>query len=361
MIYYLAHSYWILKRSRTDIVEKLNTDFKISSICPLSEGDIEKNKTYFEKINWEIDRTKLLDTNSLIKLRKILNSICDESIIHIFTIKSLYIFIISTIFLKKKFKVIVSITGLGFIFADSFLAKILKNLVRPIILLRINKIVQLIIFQNKSNMETFTKYSNYKNNLKIIEGSGLNISDFKTKNDNELKKIIFVGRLMREKGIYEYIEIAEKLQGRNDIDFFIAGSPDFGNKSSVSKEEFKIIQNNPNIKYLGEIDVNNRLHEFDILIQPSYHEGFSRILIEGIYVGLYCIANDIPGMNEIINKTKFGDLIHGNNIDDYIKSIEKLSDRIPYEKFINAREKIMMNYSVQAISNEFRKIYNEYT
>ena len=43
-------------------------------------------------------------------------------------------------------------------------------------------------------------------------------------------------------------------------------------------------------KYLGNIDIPNELFKYDILINPSHHEGFSRVLLEGAYVGLYCIA-----------------------------------------------------------------------
>ena len=44
--------------------------------------------------------------------------------------------------------------------------------------------------------------------------------------------------------------------------------------------------------------------KYDLLINPSHHEGFSRVLLEGAYVGLYCIANDIPGTRNIIKNCK---------------------------------------------------------
>lgn len=361
MIYFLAHWDWILERSRSDIVDAIKNDYKIISICPLKENKKNIEKIYYKSIHWDLNRTKTFNLIGVFKLRKIIGMIEKGSILHIFTIKSLFLFLLSSIFLKKDFKIIASVTGLGYLFAGTKLGTFLKIILRPFIILKINNLIDILIFQNRENLDEFLSYSKFNGKVKIIEGSGLMTTDFKIKkNKNALKKIIFVGRLMREKGIYEYIEIADKMKVRTDMEFFIAGTPDFGNKSSINEEDFERIQNNPNLKYLGEIDVNSRLQEFDILIQPSYHEGLSRILIESIYVGLFCIANDIPGMKEIINKTQLGVLIKNNNIDSYINSIENLRKGVPDNQFYDARKIISTNYSVQAISNKFKKIYDEY-
>ena len=93
------------------------------------------------------------------------------------------------------------------------------------------------------------------------------------------------GRLMREKGINEFLEIAEEFVDDDRVLFFIAGKPDFGNKSSLNAIQFEQLQKNPSVNYLGEIDVQKELSKYDLLLQPSYHEGFSRILIESIYFG----------------------------------------------------------------------------
>ena len=361
VIYFIAHSDWILQRSRADMVNYLKEYFNITSICPIGDNKSEISQTYQNFIDWQINNKKLLDIVGVFNLRKILKNIESNSLIHIFTIKSLFLFIFSTLFFKKKFEVIVSITGLGYLFGNTLLGNILRGLIKPIIKYKINKEVDTIIFQNKTNYSDFLKYSNYKNNVRIIEGSGLNTGVFKQK-ENQIKKnkIIFVGRLMREKGIYEYLAIADNMKENNNVSFHIAGKPDFGNKSSLNLKEFEELKNNPNINYLGEIDVQKDLHDFDILIQPSYHEGFSRVLLESIYSGLFCIVNDIPGMNEIISKTKFGLLIKENNIDLYI---DEINNYLNGEYTLNheyAAQVIEENYSVKAISDKFKELYYEF-
>ena len=361
MIYYLAHSDWILKQSRADIVKSLDTKFKITSICPLEDNSEEVINNYHKSILWNTNKNIFFDVLGIIQLRKILSKIDKSDTLHIFTIKSLYMFIFASIFYNKEFKVLVSITGLGFLFANTLLAKVIKFLTRFLIILQINKKVDLIIFQNIKNKKDFIKYSKYSNKTRIVEGSGLNTKKIKIKiNTNPKTKVIFVGRLMIEKGIYEYIKIAKIMNEDSNLEFYIAGKPDFGNKSSISEEELENIKNSPYVDYLGQINVYEELCNYDILIQPSHHEGLSRILLESMYAGLYCICNDIPGIKEIIMKTNFGLLIRNNNIESYVDAIKSFNSDNELSNYENAKNIINSDYSVEAIAKEFNKIYDEF-
>ena len=84
----------------------------------------------------------------------------------------------------------------------------------------INKNIDVLIFQNELNKEIFIKYSKFKNRIEIIEGSGLNTNELKIKSTfNKKTKVIFVGRLLKEKGIFEYLKIAKSFSGSEDIEF----------------------------------------------------------------------------------------------------------------------------------------------
>ena len=221
MIYFLAHWDWILERSRSDIVTNIEKEFQITSICPLEDYSEEIIQTYSNSINWNVSRKKILDLFGIFNLSKILKKIDKNDIIHIFTLKSLFLYIIATIFTQKKYRVVASITGLGFLFAETKLAIILKFLIRPLIILKINRVVDVLIFQNDSNMQEFLEYSNFKNKAILLEGSGLNTNKIKIKEKiNNPLKIIFVGRLMIEKGIKEYLELINELSNRVNLNFY---------------------------------------------------------------------------------------------------------------------------------------------
>ena len=116
----------------------------------------------------------------------------------------------------------------------------------------------------------------------------------------------------------------------------------------------------PALQYLGEIDINSELHDYDILILPSYHEGFSRILLEAAYTGLYCMVNDIPGTRNIISTTNCGILIKENNVEQYVSELINISKRLPEINRSNIREIITENYSVEAIAFRMANLYKEY-
>lgn len=360
MIYFLAHWDWVLERSRADIVELIKKDYKIISICPLKENKENIKKIYSESINWNLNRTKTLDLIGVLNLRKILLKLEKGSTVHIFTLKSLFIFLLSSVFLNKEIKIIASVTGLGYLFAGTTLSKFLKFLIRPFIILKINKKIDFLIFQNKENLDEFQSYSKFTGKIKIIEGSGLNTEKIiKKDNFNKIPNIIFVGRLLYEKGIREFLELIELVKNTYEVNFFVAGKPDFGNKSSISKNEFDVLSNNKNLTYLGEIDVYTELHKYDILIQPSYHEGFSRILLEGIYTGLWCMSNDLPGTKKIIEETSCGKLISNNSLSEYLNGIDYYFKNFEKQNLLNARIIIEKKYSASSISNEFKEIYND--
>ena len=61
--------------------------------------------------------------------------------------------------------------------------------------------------------------------------------------------------------------------------------------------DLEIIKKEDNLKYIGSINVEKDLFNYDISIIMSKYEGFSRILLESLCVGLFCISNNIPGTN----------------------------------------------------------------
>ena len=361
MIYFLAHWDWVLERSRADIVELIKKDYKIISICPLEENKKNIEKIYTESINWDLDRTKTLDLIGILNLRKILGKLEKGSIVHIFTLKSLFLYLISTLFLKKELRIIASITGLGYLFAGTKLGSFLKFLIRPFIILKINKVTDFLIFQNIENLNEFISYSKFNGKVKIIEGSGLSTEKIIKKNNfNKVPNIIFVGRLLYEKGIREFLKLIDLIKNNYEVNFFVAGKPDFGNKSSINKNEFNALCNNNNLTYLGEIDIYSELYKYDILIQPSYHEGFSRVLLEGIYTGLWCMSNDLPGTKKIIEETKCGKLISNNNLNEYLEGLDDYFENYEKQDYQKARLIIEQKYSTTSILNQMKDIYYEF-
>lgn len=353
MINYIAHWDRILIQSRVEIINELQ-DYKFRAICPMGKSS-NISDHYSENIHWRISKTKFFDINAIFKLKRILDTLEENSIIHVFTLKSGFFFMIAAYFSKKNFNSTLSITGLGYLFSNRLNTKLIKFFLKPIFVWLINKTFKNIIYQNSSDENLFNKYSKFTNNSYLIESSGLQGSQYLLKEKfNKQLKILLAGRLLEDKGIKKYIDLASQMNSDN-VKFYLAGELDEGNPKSLTRRDLEDIKKNKFVEYLGYLDLKKELQEYDVLISLSDHEGFSRILLEAVYVGLYCIAYKNSGTEFIEN--------FQNTITVDSKDLELINDEITNvlntEKSVslNNREIIIKEYSTKNIANSFNEIY----
>lgn len=179
-----------------------------------------------------------------------------------------------------------------------------------------------IFFQNQSNYKLFLSKRMILNDKGIvIPGSGVNIEKFrplqKSKNTEKIK-FIFIGRIMKEKGIEEYLEVAKRIAKKQPkAEFQILGS--------YEEAKYKDIVGKCNaVRYLGRsIDVRNEIKEVDCIIHPSFHEGMSNVLLESAAMGKPLIASNIPGCKEVVEHGKNGYLFEVKSPGDLERQVEK--------------------------------------
>ena len=114
--------------------------------------------------------------------------------------------------------------------------------------------------------------------------------------------------------------------------------------------------------YLGNVDdLQNKLLEYDIAVTTSYHEGFSRFLLESSYVGLYCLSNYLPGTEAILKNNLNGKLINNNNIDEFVVEIINYAtkDTIDEGAILEQRRFINKEFSIEKVTQEFVDIYSK--
>lgn len=255
---------------------------------------------------------------------------------------------------KFKVPVIMNITGLGSSFANEKLKIVVKRMYKY----ACDK-AEVIFFQNKSNQDFFIV-----NNLvdeakaKLIPGSGVNVEKFvpmeKTVKDDVIR-FLFIGRIMKEKGIEEYLQAAETITNKYlNVEFQILGS--------FEEERYKdmiLHKTNEKIRYLGSsYDVRKEIKEIDCIVHPSYHEGMSNVLLEGAAMGKPLIASDIPGCREIIEDGYNGYLFNVKSV----KSLEqKLVQFIELDKKsrelmgINSRKKVEREFDRSIVIDAYIK------
>lgn len=346
----------VYKFRRELIIELLNLNYKVKVISPENEEDkyylnnlkkmgvdieiiamVRRGKNIFQEIKTLIDIYKSINKQ---KFDKILT----------YTIKpNIYGGLICSVL---KIKYIPTITGLGSSFENK---GILKK-----IAIKLNKLAlinaQTIFFQNLDNFNIYKEKKIITNQkIQIVNGSGVNLKKFKGEilKKNEIK-IIFIGRIMKEKGIDEYIDAAINIHKDNEnVKFFILGQ--YEEKSYINKiinlEKRKII------KYLGvSTDIRKELKDINCIVNPSWHEGMSNVLLEGGSMKKFLIGSNITGCKEIIINNETGFTFKVKNKEDLKNKIKKFINlsNSDYEKYIEKQYKhIKLNFNRENIIKKY--------
>ena len=148
----------------------------------------------------------------------------------------------------------------------------------------------------------------------------------KTKLELKPEDIIigFVGRLSKDKGIDILLEAFNKLSKTySQIKLLLAGP--LVKEDKFSEASLHQLQNDERVSYVGKlIDVVPVYAVIDILVLPSYREGFGNVLIEAASMEIAVIAPDIPGCRDAVSNNKNGYLFNKGDVDDLYQNIKKL-------------------------------------
>ncbi|MDN3439759.1 glycosyltransferase family 4 protein [Planococcus sp. APC 3900] len=224
-----------------------------------------------------------------------------------------------------------NITGLGSGFSGNPALKFLLTNLYKVGL----KKSKCVFFQNTEDMNTLVKNNIVKGPYKLIPGSGVNLNEYKFVKyppDGRVK-FVFIGRIMRDKGIDQYLEAAKVIKKKYpEVNFDIIG---FIEKSqSHYNNLINQYESEGFVNYLGyQSNVKPFIEEVNCLIQPSHGgEGLSNVLLETAATGRSLIASNIPGCRETIDEGRNGYTFEKKNTQSLIEKIEKFINLTYSEK-----------------------------
>jgi glycosyltransferase involved in cell wall biosynthesis len=138
---------------------------------------------------------------------------------------------------------------------------------------------------------------------------------------------LMVGRLLREKGVFEFVAAAGRVKAmRPEARFQLLGGLD-PNPTSISQEALDRLQEDGTVEYLGSVtDVRPIVAEAHVIVLPSYHEGMPRSVLEGMSMGRAIITTDAPGCRETVVPGRNGFLVPVRDVDAMVTAMLELID-----------------------------------
>ncbi|MCR5727135.1 MAG: glycosyltransferase family 4 protein [Lachnospiraceae bacterium] len=224
--------------------------------------------------------------------------------------------------------------------------------------------VQRVFYQNEENEKFFLKNHIAEGKQKLIPGSGVNLSRFVVSDYPEVhgegrnKKIrfLFISRIMKEKGIDEYLKAAAVIKKKYpDTEFHVCG---FCEENTDYPEILKRFSDRGIIEYHGMIrDVNEFLQNIHCVILPTYYpEGISNVLLESCACARPIISTDRPGSREVLDDGSNGFFVREKDPGDLVAVIEKFMD-LSYEKMaemgMRARRKVEKEFDRQIVVDAY--------
>ena len=232
---------------------------------------------------------------------------------------------------------IMTITGLGTIFIrESKLTKLAEALYR----LSTRK-ANMVFFQNSDDLSIFLDRGLVtEGSTSTVPGSGVDLKRFRVRpmnNDRESGAVNFlmVSRLIRDKGVLEYVEAAEKIRERFPrTRFVLAGPAEVDNPTAIPRHQVKRWEANGTIEYVGYVDdVESLIEKADCVVLPSYREGLPRSLLEASAMGRPIIMGLRGDANDLIKRANAGITCNPENPKSINHAIEVFYN-MPEEKLI---------------------------
>lgn len=200
------------------------------------------------------------------------------------------------------------VSGLGYAFTDDgTIRNHRKSFVRAVIsvlyamALRFNGAV---IFQNQDDLqELCSKRICNRRRAHVVAGSGVDISEYSYKERTRAGlTFIFVGRVLMEKGVRNYLEAARIVKEElPHAKFLLIGDID-NNPSALTVSEIRPYVLDGTVRCVhGVTDVRPWLYQANVFVLPSYREGVPRSTLEAMATGLAVITTDVPGCRETVS------------------------------------------------------------
>ena len=256
------------------------------------------------------------------------------------------------------------VTGLGYsLIHEGWINFITKTLYRFSLPLH-----RKVIFENTDDKSLFEKVGLVSPSKSIsIKGCGVDTGFFSPNGDgrrNDMLTFTFIGRLLYDKGVKEFIDAAKIVRQQNPAtQFWLIGEIDKENPSAIHHQDLMKWIRDPNIHYHGATEnIRKYIERSDCIVLPSYREGMPRVIMESMAMERAVITTDTAGCRETVDDRVNGYLVPVRDparLADAMIRFSKLSKNEQIDMGKEGREKVIMEFDDKIIATQLYEAIRE--
>lgn len=344
------HSY-MFYRFRKELVEALMQKHEVILSTPFVGHEDDLQAMGLRCIDTEIDRRSInpfKDMKLLKTYRKMLDEIQPDLVITYSIKPNIYM---GSACKAKGISYVTNVQGLGTAFEKPVLSNVVSVMYRSAL-----RKAKTVFFENEENAQFFLhKTIISAQQMKVLPGAGINLDEYPyvPMQDDGVCSFLFVGRIMKEKGVDEFFAAAKTVKAElgEKVAFDVVGFYEDAYKGTVDQLVADSV-----IKFHGfQTDVHPFYEAADCVVLPSYHEGMSNVLLEGAATGRALITSDIPGCREAVENGVSGYLCPTKDADALYEAMRRFVE-LPQESRAEfgcrGRERMEQRFSKTAVVAE---------
>lgn len=356
----LSNTFWSIYNFRQKLIDAIIEEgYEVYIMAPYDEYYEYLKKKYTSVVVLNTLKSKSLNVLNDFKLIYELWSLekkYEFDYILCYTIKPNVYLNISLIF-NKNVKIINTINGLGHLFIKRTFLSYIGFLLYKIALARSN----FVVFQNIDDEKLFINLKLVqKRKVHLISGSGVDMKKFDLGylDHNRVENILFVGRLIKEKGIVEFVESAKKVKEIYPyLNIHIVGGFGLGNPSELNRVDFNKLIGDYDFHYHDHTDdIKKYFNKDTIIVLPSYREGLPKTLLEAASCRIPIITTNVPGCRDVVVDGINGFLCNAMDSIDLTKVLCKILS-LDSKSLItlgeNGRERVLQKFSDDIVIDHY--------
>ena len=314
------HSY-MLYRFRKELIQKLLEDSEVVISTPFVGHETDLKELGANCIKTEVDRRSInpfTDLKLLHTYKTILKQKKPDLVITYSIKPNIYAGYLCG---KMKIPFCANVQGLGTAFQKALLSKLVTIMYRTAF-----RKVETVFFENQANAQAFVRRRILPAKKEVVlSGAGINLEEYRYRQypDNEKVHFLYLGRIMKEKGMDELFGAVEQLR-KNGCEFILDLVGFFEDEYKKQVEQF---QSEGIVRFYGfQENPKPYYAQTDCVVLPSYHEGMSNVLLEAAASGRAIITTDIPGCREAVDNGKSGMLCKVKSTDSLYKAMKRFTE-----------------------------------